>query len=72
MFPGNTADIEAFKYAVANLRRRFAVRRVIIVADRGVVSEPMLETLDEEKMGYIVGIPKSKDGDIGDASDEAG
>jgi transposase len=60
VFPGNTQDITAFRYAVADLRRRFAIRRVIIVADRGVVSEPLLEALDGEGMGYIIGIPLKK------------
>jgi len=60
VFPGNTADIEVFRYAVADLRRRFAVRRVIVVADRGVVSEPLLEALDREGIGYIVGLPLRK------------
>jgi hypothetical protein len=60
VFPGNTADIAAFKFAVADLRKRFAVRRVVVVADRGVVSEPLLKALDDEEIGYIVGIPLRK------------
>ena len=60
VFPGNTADIAVFGYAVADLRKRFAVRRVVIVADRGVVSEPLLDALDKEGIGYIVGIPLRK------------
>ncbi len=60
VFPGNTADIAVFRYAVADLRKRFAVRRVVIVADRGVVSEPLLKALDREDIGYIVGIPLRK------------
>jgi hypothetical protein len=60
VFPGNTADITAFRYAVADLRKRFAVHRVVAVADKGVVSEPLLEALDKEEVGYIVGIPLRK------------
>jgi hypothetical protein len=60
IFSGNTADIAIFRYAVADLRRRFTVRRVVIVADRGVVSEPLLEALDKEGMSYIAGIPLKK------------
>lgn len=60
VFPGNTADSAAFRYAVADLRKRFAVRRVVVVADRGVVSGPLLEALDKEGIGYIVGIPLRK------------
>jgi hypothetical protein len=42
VFPGNTADINAFRVALADLRRRFPIRRVVIVADRGVVSEGII------------------------------
>lgn len=60
VFPGSTADIAVFRYAVADLRKRFAVRRVVVVADRGVVSEPLLAALDKEGISYIVGIPLRK------------
>jgi len=39
VFPGNTADIHAFRAALDDLKQRFPIRRVVIVADRGVVSE---------------------------------
>jgi transposase len=60
VFSGNTADITVFRYAIADLRRQFTVRRVIIVADRRVVSGPLLEAPDKEGMGYITGIPLKK------------
>lgn len=60
VFPGNTADITIFTQAIADLRKRLAVRRVVIVADRGVVSESLLEALDKGGIGYIVGIPLRK------------
>lgn len=60
VFPGNTADITAFRYAVKDVRERFPLGRVIIVADRGVVSEALLEALETEGQEYIVGIPLRK------------
>ncbi|MDM7998723.1 MAG: transposase, partial [Dehalococcoidia bacterium] len=60
VFPGNTADITTFGQAIADLKQRFAVRRVVIVADRGVVAESLLGALDREGIGYIVGIPLRK------------
>lgn len=48
VFPGNTADIKAFQKALADLRRRFPLRRAIIVADRGLVSEDLIEGLEEK------------------------
>ena len=60
VFPGNTADINAFRYAVKDVKKRFPLGKAIIVADRGVVSEDLLEALEAEKQEYIVGIPLRK------------
>jgi len=60
VFPGNTADINAFHYALKDIKERFPLEKVIIVADRGVVSEDLLETLEAESQAYIVGIPLRK------------
>jgi len=61
VFPGNTADINAFRQALKDLKGRFPLDgRVVVVADRGVVSEPLLQTLEGEKQEYIVGIPLHK------------
>lgn len=61
LFPGNTADIHAFRQALAELRQRFPVEgEVVIVADRGVVAEDLLRALETEGQGYIVGIPLHK------------
>ncbi|MFQ5875763.1 MAG: IS1634 family transposase, partial [Dehalococcoidia bacterium] len=66
IFPGNTADINAFRSALHSLRRRFPIQRVVIVADRGVVSEGVMEELekanaeaegeDKVKIDYILGM----------------
>ena len=47
VFPGNTADITAFRKALDDLRQRFPIRRVVMVADRGVVSEGLMEELEK-------------------------
>jgi len=39
IFPGNMYDARTLKKALATLSRRFKIRRVIFVADRGMVSE---------------------------------
>jgi transposase len=63
VFPGNTADINAFRAALGDLRRRFPIRRVIIVADRGVVSGDVIEEMEQanqkepdKKIDYIFGM----------------
>jgi len=38
IFPGNTADIDTFTIALEDIRRRFNIDRVIVVADRGMIS----------------------------------
>ena len=60
VFPGNTADINAFRYALKDAKGRFPLGKVVIVADRGVVSEELLEALEAERQEYIVGIPLRK------------
>ena len=54
VFPGNTADINAFRAALKDLRRRFPIRRVVVVGDRGMISEEVVEELDQEGVGYIL------------------
>ena len=66
VFPGNTADITAFRAALKDLRQRFPIRRVVIVADRGVVSEGLMEELEQGKEeglevgDYILGMRPRK------------
>lgn len=61
VFPGNTADIDAFRQALSDLKSRFPLEgRVVVVADRGVVSESLLQALEVEGQEYIVGIPLHK------------
>ena len=38
MWPGNTADVTSLVPVIDRLRRRFAIGRVCIVADRGMIS----------------------------------
>ena len=38
VFPGNTADPKAFTSIVAQVRRRFGIRQVVFVGDRGMIT----------------------------------
>jgi len=70
VFPGNTADISAFRHALPDLRQRFPLRRVVIVADRGVVSEETMTELersgaeDKVKLDYILGMRLRKNKEV--------
>jgi transposase len=57
LWPGNTADVTTLLPVVNRLRQRFRVRRVTIVADRGMISADTIAALESEEMDcdYILG-----------------
>ena len=55
VFPGNTHDAKAFTALMASLKGRFQIGRVMLCADRGMVSDEILAALREEKVEYVVG-----------------
>jgi len=60
VYPGNTNDITAFKMMLESVKRKYALRRVVFVCDRGMVSRENLEILEAEKYEYIVGVRMRK------------
>jgi hypothetical protein len=61
IMPGNTADVRILLPTVDRLRRRFAIGRVCIVADRGMISAATLEGLEERGLEYILGARERTD-----------
>jgi Transposase DDE domain len=55
LWPGNTADVTTLIPIVDRLGRRFKIRQICIVADRGMISKDTLADLDEQGWPYIVG-----------------
>jgi transposase len=55
MLPGNTADVTVLLPVVDRLRQRFAVGRVCVVADRGMISTATINALEERGLEYILG-----------------
>jgi hypothetical protein len=58
IFPGNTADVKAFARVVEVLRERLKIRRVVVVADRGMISKSSIALLTEHKeclFDYVLG-----------------
>ena len=57
LWPGNTADVTTLRPVVNRLRQRFRVRRVSIVADRGMISADTIAALESEALdcAYILG-----------------
>jgi hypothetical protein len=56
MWPGNTTDVKSLVPVVERLRRQFAVGRVCIVADRGMISQETIREIEERKWDYILGV----------------
>ncbi len=56
VFPGNTADIETFRRVLEEVTNRFRLGRVILVADRGMVSQKLLLAIEAAGLEYIVGV----------------
>src|SRR3954453_1429810 len=59
--PGNTADVRILIPTIDRLRHRFAIGRVCIVADRGMISAATLEGLEERGLEYILGARERSD-----------
>jgi hypothetical protein len=69
IFPGNTADKDAFTHVVTRLRARFRIGRVIVVADRGMISKDTIDLLTKHETApfdYILGVRMRKDPDAVD------
>ena len=57
IFAGNVSDRKSFPELWKKIRARFpAIKRLIIVCDRGSISEKNLKDLDDLKLDYIVGV----------------
>jgi len=62
VFPGNTVDKTTVVEVVTDLKQRFSLKRVVFVGDRGMLSDPNLEALLVEKLGFIVAHPLRRNG----------
>jgi hypothetical protein len=67
VFPGNTADAKAFVQTIAKFRERFKIRRVSVVADRGMISRDAIQLLSDHAdcpFNYILGCRLRKDREV--------
>lgn len=56
VWPGNTADVTRLTVIAELLRKRFAIQRVVVVCDRGMVSAKNLAALEALGFQSIVGV----------------
>jgi transposase len=61
MWPGNTADVTTLIPVIERLHRRFAITRVCVVADRGLISAETLAELETRGLLYILGVRERTD-----------
>jgi hypothetical protein len=64
IWPGNTADVTTLMAVVDRLRQRFHIRRVCIVADRGMISKETVAELEEQGTPYILGVRMRKQNEV--------
>ncbi len=61
VLPGRTADPVAFREAISCLGDKLGLRKVVVVCDRGMVSEGNLAALKEAGLSYIVAVRMRKE-----------
>ena len=55
LWPGNTTDVTTLLPIVDRLWRRFRIRQVCVVADRGMICQDTVTDLEEQAWPYILG-----------------
>lgn len=54
LFPGNTFEGKTIEVALNAIEKRFGIRNIIVVADRGINSKLNLKQIADKDYGYIV------------------
>lgn len=72
ILPGNTADKVAFVAMIDRMRKRFRIGRVVVVADRGMISKGTIELLEHPKnkkdapFNFILGCKMRRQKEVSD------
>jgi hypothetical protein len=64
LWPGNTADVKTLIPIVDRLCQRFRIRKICIVADRGMISKETIDDLEEQGWPYILGARMRKQKEV--------
>lgn len=64
VFAGNLRESKTVPGIITDLERRFGLKRVIFVSDRGMVTSDNLDMLREHGQGYLVGLQRRRREDI--------
>jgi hypothetical protein len=66
LWPGNTTDVKTLIPVVDRLWRKFRIRQVCIVADRGMISQETIADLEEQGWPYILGARMRRQAEVRD------
>jgi len=55
VFPGNMYEGDTFMHAIEKIKKRYQVKRAVVVADSGLLSKPNIELLEKENYEFILG-----------------
>ena len=61
IWPGNTADVTSLVPVIERLQKRFAIARVCVVADRGMISAATLAEIEARGLLFILGARERTD-----------
>jgi transposase len=64
VFAGNWRDSQTVPQVLRDLERRFGLRRVVFVGDRGMVTQDNLALLRARRQGYVVGRQRRRSEEI--------
>jgi Transposase DDE domain len=67
MWPGDSADVTTLIPVIDRLRARFAIGRVCVVADRGMISNETIGALESRGLEYILGVRERSSKEVRDA-----
>jgi len=69
MWPGNTTDVKTLIPLVDRMRRRFRIREVCVVADRGMISDETITELESAQppVRYILGVRMRRQNEVSEA-----
>jgi len=70
LWPGNVADVTSLLPVIKRLRGRFGIENVCIVADRGMISDQTIETIEAKypDLKYILGARMRSDHEVRDVA----
>lgn len=64
IFPGNTLDKQTVQEVVKDLEKRFGIRQILFVGDRGMVSKENIQCIADSGYRYLVGLQRRRNPEV--------